>query len=63
MNGNDTINNCLTCNKDYPVKLKLNKYYNCLEDTKKSESKEITKEEEIKYYDTVINQIDDIFTS
>ena len=63
MNGNDTMNNCITCNKDYPVKLKFNNYYNCLEKNKKSESKEITKEEEIKYYDNILKNIENILTS
>ena len=63
MKGNDIINNCITCNKDYPVKFKFNNYYNCLENNKKSDSKDITKEGEIKYYDIVLDEIEDIFTS
>ena len=59
--GNDTINNCITCNKDFPVKFKINNYYNCFENKQKSDKEEITKEEEINYYDDVINQIEDIF--
>ena len=66
----DIVNhNCSTCKNNYPYEIEKNNYFNCydniinINNIINNETKEKTKEEEIKYYDTILKGIETSFTS
>ena len=66
--GNDKYHNCLICNSNYAFELYINNYKNCYDNYYKiieriSNESNITKEEEIKNYDTILKYIENNFTS
>ena len=79
MKGNNNNHNCLTCKINYPFKDKINNYINCYETLNETEkikcdnindllklinkTKYEGKEGEIEYYDSILDNIENIFSN
>ena len=73
LGGDNLIHNCIECNQNFSFRIKKNNYYNCMNNDDKNIVKyllsniineaEKSTEEEIKYYDFILKNLENILIS